>query len=139
MRKRILLVLGLVALVLLGGYVALRLTAPPVNRIDHDGFESLRKGMGRAEVESALGAPPGDHVSESVTFVRPVSQHLRDQIEEARPPRAGEVAAEWAGNRGKILVWFGPDDRLTRKAYWPAALPNESFLGKVRRWLGIAP
>jgi hypothetical protein len=69
MRKRLLLSLGLLGLVLLGGYLLLWLTAPR-HRVSQLGWQQIEAGMTQEEVERVLGGPPGDYASQPYDLMR---------------------------------------------------------------------
>jgi hypothetical protein len=73
MRKRLLLGLGLLALVLLGGYLVLWLTAPS-HRITAEAAAKIRAGMTEQQVEGLLGGLAGVYVTTTVVFVYPNSE-----------------------------------------------------------------
>ena len=114
MRTRLLLVAGLLVCVgLLCLFVWFRHAEVP-NQINHRTFEKIEKGMTREAVVELLGVPPGDYVTQDLEFVRPVGERL---IEDAfLPARDGETEEGWAGNGGKVTVWFGPGGTVGRRS-----------------------
>ena len=138
MRKRLLLILGCVASVLLAGYVTLRLTAPR-HYLFSKNFDSIQKGMTEDEVEAILGARAGAHVEGALTGSYRVDGKNKegwDLIKE----RGGK---EWLGDDVCIYIRFDEEGRVAeshRTTYYSMVFTNnldESFLRKLRRWLGM--
>lgn len=140
MRKRGLVTLGLLALVLAGGYLVLWLTAPG-DRVTPENVARLREGMTRAEVEAALGGPPGvyhpDGERLAALFRHPATGW------EWRAAADGEAdGAVWAGRAGAVVIGFDRDGRvadLPALSWVDNGHPPLSFLAKLRRYLGMTP
>jgi hypothetical protein len=114
MRKRLLLMLGCVAAMLLLGYVALWLTTPR-HRFTYEDTKGLRPGLTEPDVEALLGAKASC----------------------IRNPRA----KEWYGEGVSVFVFFDKDGRIEHigQGNFPAlnGPVRDSFLDKLRSWLGI--
>jgi len=148
-RKRLLLIVGCLAAVLLAGYATFRLTAPR-HRITIESFQAIREGMTELEVEAVLGAPAGVYSTEAQTgfylpkfriswpakwiyasdadiFIRTGSDLIEKQ-----------GGKEWVGEELSIYICFNEGGRVleSRSGQVPPTR-NESFLAKLRRWLGI--
>ena len=116
-RRRLLLGIGLPALAAVVAYLALWLTAPRQG-ITRANFEKLSEGMSKKEVETILGAPPGNY-----------SKHGDPSFR--KPP-----VYWWLVDDLAIYAEFSAENRLI----WKEATGfegQESFLTKLRRWLGI--
>jgi hypothetical protein len=144
MRKRLLLILGCLASMLLAGYVTLRLTAPR-HRITKETIEKIQKGMTEEEIEAVFGVPAGVYGKGALTGVYAV----------APPPGTPQLLGLTGKHFGLELIvfergkeWVGEDvcvycrfDEASRvqEIHRGNVVPggNESFLAKLRRWLGI--
>lgn len=126
MRKRLLLVLVGVALVLLGGWLTLW-PSRPQHRISRESFARIQVGMTAQEVESILGVPAGDYATARVAIVE--CYDLRVPVD--------AVQKQWTCDEGTILAFFYPADKVCVSRYFKVARVDESFVDKVRRWLGL--
>jgi hypothetical protein len=132
MRKRLLLTALLLCVGLLCLIVWQRQEIP--NRISHGTFEQIEKGMTRDRVVELLGVSPGDYVTKDLHFVMPVN---KDLVEDARlAGHDDEIEEVWAGNGGKVTVWFRGDGTVSRRTYMPAAFPP-SLVDRIRAWAGF--
>jgi hypothetical protein len=135
MRKRLLLMLGCVASLLLAGFVTLGLTAPK-HRITRENFDDIREGMTEKEVEAILGARAGVYSSLCQTGVYPIGR-CGDPVLgiDLGKSRGGK---EWVTKAFSVYVLFDENGRVA-KTYGGDGLLNEngSFLDKFRRWLGM--
>jgi len=152
-RKRLLLILGCLGLLLLAGYATLWLTAPR-HRITEENIEAIKEGMTEKEVEAILGAQAGDYSSkqtggqfaeiEVIIIPAPRAQ----PVGKTRSIFTGFTGPDFVKSRGGGKYWVGEEtgvwvrfDEAGRVAeIWPGlSTPsgNESFLDKLRRWLGM--
>ena len=95
MRRRWKVALALVAGVLLGAALWLRLRPdPPSARINSSAYERIEDGMTPAEVEAVIGLPPGDYRSDPA---RPgaYAEFL---------PRPGVRVLEWVNDQCNIQI-----------------------------------
>ena len=123
-RKRLLLILGCLAAVLLAGYATLLVTGPR-HRISEGNFAAIEKGMTEKEVEAILGASAGDYSSGKVIVL--IVGALQED----------EGTKEWVGDDCCVAVRF-QDGRVVETTCWPVApMFEESFVTKLRRWLGM--
>jgi hypothetical protein len=125
MRKRRKVVLGLAAAALvLTGHVGWRAFAPPRHRITADSIRAIRGGMTLAEVETLLGAPPGDYSTTGKGVVG------RDAS-----PLPTWYYKSWSADDAGVTVWFDNEGWVVMKevAIWA---PPVSWLDRVRSWLG---
>jgi hypothetical protein len=121
--KRLLLFLGCLAAVLLAGYATLRLTARQ-HRITRENVQVIEKGMTEDQVEVILGAPAGDY-----------SSKRRFQFRHVLAKRwSGKF---WGSDEAAIWVHFDEAGPVTKVVYGLTEPVNESFLAKLRRWLGM--
>jgi hypothetical protein len=134
-RKRLLLILGSLAAVLLAGYGTLRLTAPR-HHITEETFQAIQEGMTEKEVETILGAKAGVYTSRCQTGAYPVGR-CGDPVVGCDLMR-GCPGKEWVTEGISVYVLFDEHDRVARTHKGIGVLTgNESFLAKLRRWLGI--
>jgi hypothetical protein len=129
MRKRLLLMLGCVAAVLLAGYMTLRLTGPR-HRITEENIKLIKKGMTEEEVEAILGSKAGSipdgtlHAPNSLTV---------DSIDT-------RSSKHWVGKDVDVSVGFDADGRVTSVTQLfilDRSDRPETILDKLRRWLGM--
>jgi hypothetical protein len=138
MRKRLLLILGCLVSVLLAGYGTLRLTAPPQHRITEENIAAIKLGMTEKQVEAILGGPAGIYAFGAVTGHYPWPMHCS-------PPITGLDLAKETGGKGKewvakdisIFVLFDGEGRVRRTIEGRSEIGTDSFLDKIRRWLGM--
>jgi hypothetical protein len=136
-RKLVLLVLGCLALVLMAGYVTLWLTASR-HRITQENLNKIQKGMTEKQVEAMLGARPGDYSSGQtvVFFAEAKDPGIINLFEPADlvKERGGKC---WVADDAALWLRFDDGGHVTEVDFgmtWPG---NESFLAKLRRWLGM--
>ena len=126
MRKRLLLILGCVASVLLAGYVTLRLTAPR-HRITEENFAAINKGMTEEDVVELLGVKPGIYASNFEEVFWPDGLNNREGVRHE----------DWVGEEIAVWIHFDKDGHVLDKFKGYVIPGNASFLDKLRRWLGM--
>ena len=137
-RKRLLIFVGL-AVMLFAGYATLRLTAPP-HRITPVNIAAIRKGMTEREIENILGAPAGDYASAQASAMY---QNLTYHVDEDGKGWNGyELVKKWGGKvwvaeEGFLWVRFDDAGKVAETARHILVQQPESFLAKLRRWLGM--
>lgn len=147
LRKPLLFLLGLVALLLAGGYLLLWLTAPPRHRITEESYAQIREGMTESEAEQTLGGPAGDYTRGRAV---PTIQAALD--EEGRPLWEGDFLLNpgswaqearrktWVGETWAVYVAFDEQGRVKEALKVGTAVPPDTtLLARLRRWLGIRP
>jgi hypothetical protein len=145
MRKRLLFLVTVLAVVLLGGYLLLWLTAPR-HRITLESFEQIKAGMTETEVEIVLGQV-GDE--SPVGSVHPGIKRFLEQIRRSGVPDIRRVSygpgygsediarwKTWLGENCCILAGFNEQGKLIDKHITLRA-GEESLLAKLRRWVGL--
>lgn len=134
-RKRLLLISGCAAAILLAGYMTLRLTAPR-HRITGDTIHAIDKGMTEREVEAILGAPAGDYSAGKRGGLFINKHRVRDG--DLTGP---EMVKMWGGKywvSDETSVWVRFNEAGKVEETWPGWVAyNDSFLTKLRRWLGM--
>jgi hypothetical protein len=135
-RKRLLLIFGCLAAVLLAGYGTLRLTAPKYHRITEKNFEKIQKGMTEEEVEALLGTRAGVYSPQKTgsyfTIKHPWSMPSGLWLIQKYGGK------EWVGKEIGIYVLFDRTGRVTESLRGTVREDgDESFLTKLRRWLGM--
>jgi hypothetical protein len=126
-RKRLLLIFGCLAAVLLAGYVTLRLTAPR-HAITSTNVQAIQEGMTEAEVVEILAVPAGNYSTGKYQGV----EHYA--IVSLIFSRGGKV---WLGDEAGIWVQFDQAGKVCDKSCVWFTRPEESLLAKLRRWLGM--
>jgi len=149
-RKRLLLVFGCLAGVLLAGYATLRLTAPR-HEINEKNIEAIKRGMTEEKVVAILCAPAGVYSAKAGTGHYPIFATLEmgQKIPfiihgdgtvyfEGKGLISEWGGKEWVGEEICIYVRFDENGRVT-ETLKGLVFPqwDESFLAKLRRWLGM--
>src|SRR5689334_22391745 len=134
MRKPLFLLLGLLALILGGGYLTLWLTTPN-QRITMHTFERIQEGMTLADVEAIIGVPSGDYTTR-LSFIRfgPPGGDVRAAIFEDMSRwrvRAGSWYA-WIGDQGMIAVRVNGESKVAERGYYDVYPAEPSFLDRLR-------
>jgi len=136
-RKRLMLIIVCLAAVLLAGYVTLWLAAPK-HRITWDNICDIKKGMTQEEVENVLGVPPGIYSS------YPTGHYVfSDKLWGKLGPATGKDfikkfgGKEWVRDGVSAYVLFDENGRAADIQGGLCLVGNESFLAKLRRWLGM--
>ena len=120
MKKRLLLRLGLVAVVgFLGLWLLLWWTAPTISR---ENYAKIEDGMTKAEVISIMNNGP-DYAPGELKDHGPFLGYRLDET--------GHV---WQAAEFRIHVFFDRDDKVIAKAIMERP-SNRTLLQKVRRWL----
>src|SRR5260370_221872 len=130
MRKRLLIILGCLVVVLLAGYGMLWLTMP--RTINEENFQAINKGMTENEVEAILGGRCSSNAPLGCLYF---SQGGWGNLvkEEFVRNRHGK---EWKGKISCLFICFNETGRV-EETYLGFVIQDESFLAKVRRWLGM--
>jgi hypothetical protein len=111
-RRLAALALGLLALVLMGGFATRWLR--PSSPISQANCDRVKDGMSETDVEEILGGPAGNYQVPSGAWVRKL----------------------WIGRDGTAVVYFDQNDTV-RHVHFTPAIPRESLLEKIRRWLHL--
>jgi hypothetical protein len=122
-RRRFFLSVAVLAVVLAGGLAVLIFL--PRSPISQRNCDRIQLGMSEAEVESILGGPQGNHQDRQVDINVPL------------PPRQGLFMKVWIGNDGAALVYFDKANKVGHVHFAPALNRDDSFLGRIRRWLRL--
>ena len=105
----------------------------PTAQIDVSRFSEVRKGMTLQEVEAIVGGPPGVYCAGGLTgnYWRGWDGPFTgDEIKKTG-------AREWVGKEWSMLVFFGPDGRVTSVDTGLTTM-RPPFLDRVRVWMGLA-
>jgi hypothetical protein len=125
--RRWLLILGCLAAVVLAGYLTLRLTAP-VHRFKTELINSIKWGMTENEVDAILGTKAEVFPWKRTTYPLDLKAGEDDEfISKCR---------EWLGEKTSVLVYF-ESGRVQWYLEGDILDDQESFLDKLRRWLGM--
>ena len=125
-RKRLLLIVGCLAPILLAGYGTLRLMAARPNLMPEN-IKAIKHGMTEQEVETILGAPAGNYSS------------LRDR-EAARLRLCYDKPGDkiWVDDQMWLGVRFDETGKVTTYDYYRHRRnQDKTFLDHLRRWLGM--
>jgi len=110
---------GLVATLLLTVAAVLVLRSlPPPGRIGPEAYGRVMEGMDRAQVEKAIGLPPGDYRDRAH---KPGGRAFTEWSEEAAGEEFGGAAEDrlqWQGNDFSISAGFDEAGRVTWKTLW---------------------
>jgi hypothetical protein len=129
--KRLLLALASVAAVFTAGYLALRLM-PPRHRINLDNTRAIEKGMTEEEAVKILGVRAGDYSSTKPGGTFLYHQKAVSGTELVRM-RGGKF---WASDETGVWLRFDDAGRVA-EAFCGSYYENQSFLDRIRDWLGI--
>jgi hypothetical protein len=124
---------ALAAVVLAASFGWWHLFHPP--GIDRRGFDRIRAGMSRREVEAILGGPPGDY-RDQIRYPRGGCCLPRESF----PPETdvgGYRAEEWTADEREVTVYFGADGTVADKGFLDYSLPPPSSWERLRQWLGL--
>jgi outer membrane protein assembly factor BamE (lipoprotein component of BamABCDE complex) len=127
MRKRVVLILVVLAIALLGGYLLLWATAP-TDSITADNAAKIYEGMTEPDVEQVLGGPAGVYHPDGETWAW-VLENGRITI--------GHRRKIWVGRAGGIRVHFDEGGRVAVSQWVDGPERSLDLLAKLRRWLGI--
>jgi len=90
-------------------------------RVTPENFERIQKGMSEAEVIALIGESKFHHKTRV----------------HGKPETTKDVK-QWTENRGvRIIVWFDLDGVLIEKFIQDEAIEEDSFVAKIRQWLGL--
>jgi hypothetical protein len=134
MKRRLLLLAGLLLLTLLGGWVVHAMQAPR-HRITFETYEKVRSRMRRAEVEELFGVPPGAYNRHRVGIL--VRKHWEREPRHFAPIPSVADVQEWWGDNLLVNVAFDDAGAVTGFDFWYLIRRNEPFLDKVRRWFRL--
>jgi hypothetical protein len=133
MRKHRRILLGLTAAAVgIAGWYWLGPTSP---RATYEAYQRIRGAMPQTEVEAILGVPPAGFAEPQVRPF-PAEEFLGARTG-VRLPNGCAAWAVWESDRGKlVVVYLDADRRAQGKMFVDAQNPPESWLARVRRWLG---
>jgi hypothetical protein len=100
--------------------------------IDAAFYERLKVGMTEAEVDAAVPIPPGDHTG-AYAYVtsRPTCQgelpiyidyctYADGTVSAPHPVTGRPIRGKWwRGEEGQVLIFFGDDQRVIERRYYP--------------------
>ena len=97
----------------------------PAHRISFDNILKIRNGMTLAEVETILGAPPGNYstTGRMPPAVGPDAYHPTPHYE------------SWVADEASVTFWFDEEGRVVMEASCSSAR-GASLLDYIRVWLG---
>jgi hypothetical protein len=136
MKKRLLVKLGLVALVGTALFVAWLWWTIPTSGINRATANRIRVGMSEVEVERMIGVEAGTYATKDAPFSSEWSKSDFERfksITAAQP--ANTLSFSWEDDNGTIVVCIGRDDR--RVVYSCYVAFSETIPDKLRRWLRL--
>jgi hypothetical protein len=132
-RKRLLLIVGcLVAFVL--GFGIPWLTAP---RFTRENIHAIQIGMTEQQVNSVLGTKAELFPSERTRYGNRGTSTGVSLFRDPLARDAGQLGKEWLGEKISVFVWFDEAGRVVQFTDGIILEDDESFLTKLRRWLGM--
>jgi hypothetical protein len=96
------------------------------HRITQANFNQIQKGMQETDVEGILGVPEGTYTDGPPSLFK--------------SPSKGGVSKSWKtwrGDAGAAFIGFDRKGEVTEKYFVRPLRSYDSFLGKLRRWLGL--
>src|ERR1700681_385766 len=128
MRKRLLLLLGLVVCLLVG-LVGFLWVAGRDHRIDWESWANIKKGMTLQEVEELIGESGNYRTRKRMSRFFLVDSFGYD---------AGEQTLSWQGDNACFVVSFDAQTKVCRAiCFCDPTQTYDGFLNKCRRWLGL--
>jgi hypothetical protein len=124
-RKRLLVVTGLTAILGVSAFVVGWFVAPR-DRISESNCELIREGMTLLEVETVLGGPEGAYTSDGKDWSMGMLGNGKRQI--------GHTVQVWVGDDGGIRIDFDEDERVAIPHWYPRRV---SFFARVRGWMRL--
>lgn len=99
-------------------------TSSPAHRIDREHALQVAVGMSEAGVEGLFGVPAGNY-------------HPRGRVLALNKDIPAGPMKVWVGSELGVVVWFDGDGRAWHRRVASVTAARESFLGIVRRRLGL--
>jgi hypothetical protein len=113
---------------LLGGGLFVLWATTPENRVTEANFAKIEQGMSRDAVRKILG-PEGDYTGGRGRAVSGKG-NVFGLLKDPRPDT-------WMGQEMEIRVWFDTDGTVAHKDNSPVLYFDETFIERLRRWLGL--
>jgi hypothetical protein len=126
MTRRRLLLFALAAAVVLFG-ASIWLLWPRACAITQENIDRIKVGMTFAEVEQILGGPPRDENHRGALYIDAL--HISHAHKE-------DDCRQWIGQEHGVTVYFA-DQRVSASRHGDVVWLEESFLDRLRRWLGL--
>jgi hypothetical protein len=105
--------LAVLAVLLAGEVLAVRLLAPRPNCVTWPNYNRIEEGMRRSDAERILGGPPGVY---GQGFLLGDNGLVRETITSPGWARgAPDTANVWVGDNVRILLAFNPEGRVSGK------------------------
>jgi hypothetical protein len=134
-RRRVLLLGSIVVVAALGVGVWLRW--PRQTAITQENAARIEAGMSRAEVEAILGGPARFEASSDCVIVNKQGFFNGVPFDSAGVSRPKVPdPTQWVSDCALILVVFDEDGTVKWSHAW-SSRPTETFVEKIRRWLGL--
>jgi hypothetical protein len=142
MRKRLLILTGVVLAVAVIAGGALELLRPSPPRFTEDLAARIHPGMTEAEVVAVLGRPPGNYASPHTTDFGNTMGYWLEPEGWLLP--SGNVHKGWISDAGAVCVEFGQDGLVVRSFWgpvwvWRPESPLESVGRMLRGLFGEPP
>jgi hypothetical protein len=109
---------------------------PPRSPINRDAFERIEIGMTVAQVEAAIGLPPGDYGTRWIR-VPVLSADAEDEFWRLAHEKK---YISWSSDEGEILIRVSPEGVVTNKMFYKlVGSPRETPWERLLRWIGGMP
>jgi outer membrane protein assembly factor BamE (lipoprotein component of BamABCDE complex) len=138
--RRWLLIFGCLGAILLAGYLTLWLTAPK-HRINEHNIAAIDFGMSEKEVEEIFGVPAGDYSTKDEHWLyiqektRIKDGLIRIHVDILAKDPDGKF---WKGDESSVWLRFDEAGKVADIwSSWEGPNADQSFLAKLRRWLGM--
>jgi hypothetical protein len=109
----------------------------PRHRINRENIDKIQVGMSLEDVESLLGAPPGDYTRGN--FLLLTQDHPRNIYWAASPLDLTWGDARWIGDDAAVAVWLDPQKGVTKTQFAEVICldAEQGILDKIRSWLRL--
>ncbi len=138
-RKKLLMRLAVAALLAAATFIGFLWLTAPAHRITKASFETIKRGMTRAEVEAILKSKPGNYCTGPAAVEIPRADGsmgeigLVDLLNDLG--QEGDRPSVWIGDRWLILIRFDAKDEAVEM--FCERVYQRGWLGTARRWLRI--
>ena len=131
MRKRSLIILGLLVCLGLGGLVLWSWLTVPAHRIDRQTFLRIRLGMKKQAVHDLIGGPPGDYSTGPTICVDSIVEHAVD-------PAAAAKVEGWLCDTDAVHVYYDDAGAVVGRVWDELVLRDQvrNPFVIVRAWFG---
>jgi hypothetical protein len=126
MRRRMLISVSILAVLAIGVF-ALGWLLQPKPRIDQETLDKTKVGMTRSEVESIIGAPPGNYGVGEGTI----------EFWSGRRPLQHQEHKVWLGQKHAIRVWFDAEGKVYERDFVVVYREYDSSFDRILGFFGL--